>query len=103
MTRTLCFLLPATSARDLDLFLGMPMDSLLASGNRPAITPSCTPVLRLLAPGDVVLRAEGSARWQELARHFETLATPIDDLVLDYAFEVVPSLAYWHGINASAD
>jgi hypothetical protein len=94
------FLLPATSAEDLDLFLGMPAHSLLASGNFPDLRSLTDPTLCVLAPAEVLRRAETTQRWGELGRHVELVTTPIDDLVLDHSFEVASTLAYAHGIDA---
>src|SRR5437763_2407736 len=94
------FLLPATSAEDLDLFLGLPAHSLLAPGNFPGLQSLSEPTLCVMAPAEVLRGAQSVQRWRELGKHVELVTAPIDDLVLDHSFEVASTLAYAHGIDA---
>jgi len=103
MTTSVRILLPILSSKELDRFLAAPADSLVSPGNLPALAADAKITFCLLAPADVAERFEGSLARNAIGRHSELEWISVDELVLDYAFEVVPSLAYQKGMAGCAE
>lgn len=95
----ICAMLPLLSRHQLEVFAGLPAAALLCPGNLPALSEYSRPRLRFLVPDS--LRASLDALLAEQAFHTfaDVDVVSIDALMLDYPFEVVPSLALAKGIN----
>jgi hypothetical protein len=103
MKPKLCLLLPLLGSEDVAQFDDLPADALLASGNLPALSKAFEPIFCVLAPGVFVTALEQSARLMAVRKYAELRVIRIDDLSLDFPFEVLPSLAYLKGIADQGD
>jgi len=103
MKSKLCLLLPLLGSEDVARFDSLPADALLASGNLPALPELFEPIFCVLAHGVLVPALEQSARLMAVGKYAELRVVHIDDLSLDFPFEVVPSLAYLKGIADQGD
>jgi hypothetical protein len=90
-------------SEDLTQFDDLPADTLLASANLPALSKLFEPIFFVLAPGVLVPILEQSSRLMAVRKYAELHVIRIDDLSLDFPFEVVPSLAYLKGIADQGD
>lgn len=98
MKSLLRILLPVTGNKDIELFEGLPAQSLL-QGNLAAAAELYKLELCLLAPSDAIDRFLCSDRRASFEKYASLRAIPIDDLVVDGPFDVIPSLAYWRGMS----
>jgi hypothetical protein len=94
-------LLPLLSNEELDLFISTPAEALLSPGNLSALAAETKVVLCLLSPADVAEKFERTSFRKAIATFAELLWVSVDEMVLDYPFEVVPSLACQKGIASS--
>src|SRR6185312_11794397 len=95
-------LLPLLTAQDFELYEGAPLYALLSKGNLPALA-DFDVVVCLIAGGEILDRAVQSRHFQALRRQVEIQPVSIDDLIVDYPFALLPSLAYQRGIAASGN
>jgi hypothetical protein len=103
MSMDVRLLLPILGAEDLDHFARLPLESLLASNNLPALAQRAKLVLVVLAKKNLIERFTQTV-FRRFAGYCELQSMPLDDVVLDYPFEVVPSLAYQKAMaNAPAE
>ena len=87
----------------MDVFEQVPAASLLATGNIPAVGELADTTFCVVAPADIAARVTTSTAGQMIGRHARLHVVPSDELVVDGAFDVVPSLAYLRGITDSGD
>jgi hypothetical protein len=103
MKYSVCLLLPAISAEEINVFDGLPGESLLVPGNLPTLAQHDKPVLYILASSAAARRFEQSRHIDALGQQAEIRIIRIDEIVLDYPFDVVPSLAYMRGIREAGN
>jgi hypothetical protein len=102
MTPSVRILLPILSDKELDLFVATPADALLSSANLPALAEDAKVTFCILAPADIAKQFESTSVGKAIGRLSELLWISVNELVLDYPFEVVPSLAYQKGMTSCA-
>jgi hypothetical protein len=94
-------LLPITNRQELDFFCGPPIEAILR--DLPGLERVAASNFCLLATSETADAAKKMGRFNALANRTEVCFVSIDELVLDYPFDVVPSLAYMKGLTAVSD
>src|SRR5262249_42931901 len=103
MKPTVRLLLPILSPEEIDVFEEVPAASLLATGNIPAVGELADTTFCVVAPADLAARVTTSTSGQMIGRHARLHVVPSDELMVDGAFDAVPSLAYLKGIADCGD
>ena len=93
MQPQLCLLLPLLSEQQLEQFLGSPVKALLAPDNLPSVSSLHRPLFCPIASSAVLDRFRESGGWARIAQYASVEPITVDDLVVDYPFDVLPSLA----------